>query len=585
MCRFISVLLMAGLFVCSPAALAQISLVQVTSCGPATFPGTSCTIPATGSGHLIVVAWASNDGGGATTIASITDSAADTYSEAPGARAVDSAAYTMIDLWYAQNSNSGATTVTITPNPTGTQGTAVIWEFAGVGTGAPVDQVAILNSQPATSTPSGAPVSTTVAAEVVISVANVQGSVSGMAAGNSFTSDYTANGDGWAHLLTSATGTYTAQWNNGGSGTYASSTASFRAASSYSACDLNQEGVVNIVDVELATVDVLDFEDNASACAAPFGQCSIPFVQAVLAAAMGGACALPAAISFGNVTVGSSSSQTITLTGGGTSSTTISQATASGTGFSISGPTLPLTLSVGQTASFTVTFIPKTTGSASGSLTVGNALNTPANVTLSGTGIGTLPVLGVAPSSISFGNVLIGSSSTQVVTLTGTGTVTISQATVTGAGFSISGPSLPLTLSAEQNTASFNVTFTPTRGASVTGSVTFVSNAQGSPFIETLSGTGVHNVVLSWTGTTSNASYNVYRIASSNSTAPATGYSSVGSVTATAPACSSTGGSQQCTYTDASVQAGQSYWYYVTAVAGGVESAPSTAVQALVPTP
>ena len=57
-----------------------------------------------------------------------------------------------------------------------------------------------------------------------------------------------------------------------------------------------------------------------------------------------------------------------------------------------------------------------------------------------------LPVLDVAPSSINFGNVAVGSSSTQSVTLTGTGTAstTISQAIVSGAGFSISGLSFPL---------------------------------------------------------------------------------------------------------------------------------------------
>jgi Abnormal spindle-like microcephaly-assoc'd, ASPM-SPD-2-Hydin len=383
-------LLVAGLFVSSPCAWAQISLVYVETCGPGPFPATVCTIPATGSGNLIVVAWASNNGGGATTIASITDNAANAYAEAPTAKAVDSAANTMIDLWYAKNSTSAATTLTITPNPVGTTGTAVIWEFAGVNIATPLDQVAVLNSQPATSTPAGAPVTTAAAVEVVISVANVQGTLTGIVSGNSFTNDSTANGDGWAHLFTSFTGTYTAEWNNSGLGTYASSTASFTAAGADSACDLNQDGTVNILDVELAT----DMALAPPPCTAPFGQCNFAFAQAVLTSAMGGACALPvlgvapSSISFGNVTVGNSSTQTATLTGTGTAGSTISQATVSGAEFSISGLSFPLTLPVGQSASLNVTFTPTTAGSASGNIAfISNALDTPVNVTLSGTGV------------------------------------------------------------------------------------------------------------------------------------------------------------------------------------------------------
>ncbi|MGO9274515.1 MAG: hypothetical protein ACLQOO_30510 [Terriglobia bacterium] len=178
------------------------------------------------------MAWTSNDGGGATTITSVTDNTGNVYVEVPGAKAVDSGGNTMTDLWYATNSLAGATVLTITPNPTGTAGTAVVWQFSGVATTAPLDRTAVLNSQAATTTPSGAPVTTAFAAEAVISVANVQGTITGIVSGNSFTNDSTANGNGWAHLITSSAGTYQAQWANGASGTYASSTASFKAASS-----------------------------------------------------------------------------------------------------------------------------------------------------------------------------------------------------------------------------------------------------------------------------------------------------------------------------------------------------------------
>src|SRR5580658_1561259 len=101
--RFVVVVLLAGLFVCSPSAWGQINLVQVTTCAS---PGTSCTIPATGSGHLIVVGWSSAEGT-APTISAITDNANNAYVEATGARAVDTSV-NMVDIWYAKNSNSGA---------------------------------------------------------------------------------------------------------------------------------------------------------------------------------------------------------------------------------------------------------------------------------------------------------------------------------------------------------------------------------------------------------------------------------------------------------------------------------------------
>lgn len=108
----------------------------------------------------------------------------------------------------------------------------MIWEFAGVDTTSPLDKIATLNSQAASSTPTGAAVSVASAGELIVSVAEVQNSVTGIASGNAFTSDSTMMGNGWAHLIASSAGTYSPQWNQDSPGTYDSSTASFKAASS-----------------------------------------------------------------------------------------------------------------------------------------------------------------------------------------------------------------------------------------------------------------------------------------------------------------------------------------------------------------
>ncbi len=214
-------------------AVPAISLVHVTSCGPQTFPTSTCTIPATGSGNLIVVGWQA--GGGVNTsvsISSVTDNAGNTYAEAGAALSADAVAGSVADIWYAMNSVSGATTLTITSSSTINDGGAVIWEFSGADLSAPLDQTAILNSQFASATPTGATVTTTAGADVVISLAPVAGNVTGILPGNSFVSDSAIKGNGWAHLITTSAGAYAAQWNQNPAGTYASSTVAFKAAGS-----------------------------------------------------------------------------------------------------------------------------------------------------------------------------------------------------------------------------------------------------------------------------------------------------------------------------------------------------------------
>ena len=170
----------------------------------------------------------------------------------------------------------------------------------------------------------------------------------------------------------------------------------------------------------------------------------------------------------------------------------------------------------------------------------------------------------------------VGSNSTLSVTLTngGNSTVTVSSVTVTGTGYASSGVTTTQGIAAGA-TATLNVTFTPTTAALIPGNITIASNATNSPISITLSGTGVqavqHSVGLSWTASTSPVvGYNVYR----------------GSVSG-GPYTLITGSLVAGTaYTDLTVQAGQTYFYVVTAVdASGNESVFSNEVSATIPTP
>ena len=201
--------------------------------------------------------------------------------------------------------------------------------------------------------------------------------------------------------------------------------------------------------------------------------------------------ASPASESFGSVTAGSQSSQTVTLTNNTASTVNISQAAVSGSGFTLSGITTPLAVDASKSTTFTVTFAPKAAGSASGNVTItSDAPNPSLSVALTGTGAA-LGALGANPTSLNFGTVQTGSNQplSETVTNTGGSTVTISSVGVSGTGFAVKGISTPVTLTAGQS-ASFTVTFTPASAAAASGSVTVTSNGSNPSLTIALAGTG-----------------------------------------------------------------------------------------------
>jgi uncharacterized membrane protein YphA (DoxX/SURF4 family) len=95
-----------------------------------------------------------------------------------------------------------------------------------------------------------------------------------------------------------------------------------------------------------------------------------------------------AALNFNNVDIGNSSALPVNFTNVGSSDVAISNVSISGAGYNTSGTPTGLVLSPGQTATLTVTFAPAATGSVTGSVNVAsNASNSPASITLLGTGI------------------------------------------------------------------------------------------------------------------------------------------------------------------------------------------------------
>jgi Abnormal spindle-like microcephaly-assoc'd, ASPM-SPD-2-Hydin len=314
-------------------AAAQITLVNVTSCNPGSFPA-ACTIPSTGNGNLLVVGW--TGGSGASILKSITDNVGNHYVEVKSARAANWKYGVSVDIWYAANSKPGTESLSLTQTPSGAQGAAVIWEFSGVSTTAPLAQTAALYNQHSTTTPAGASVTTTVTGELIVSIAAGSESITGIDPGNPFAEDSLVRSNGWAHLVTSTSGAYTPQWNESPSGAYCAGTAAFNAASG---------GLTYLLT------------------------------------------ASPASLAFGEVLIGSCSTLPVILTNTGTGSVTITQDTVTGTGFSASGLTLPYTLPAAQNTDLSIAFCPTTGASVTGGVSVvSSASDSPTSVSLSGGG-------------------------------------------------------------------------------------------------------------------------------------------------------------------------------------------------------
>ncbi len=206
----------------------------------------------------------------------------------------------------------------------------------------------------------------------------------------------------------------------------------------------------------------------------------------------------PTSVSFGSVTVSTTSSgSTIVLTNNGSHSINIQKFSSSLSQFVVSGPAMPYSLPSQKSVSFTVVFKPMAASLVSGTISFSlyhRQYSTGVTVPVSGTGVNATSSLQLSssPTSLNFGSILVGSSASLNATLsnTGTGSVTVSQLTASGSGFTASGLTLPLTLSAGQ-TATFAAKFNSTAVGAFTGSVSVASNATNSPAAISLSASGV----------------------------------------------------------------------------------------------
>jgi hypothetical protein len=207
----------------------------------------------------------------------------------------------------------------------------------------------------------------------------------------------------------------------------------------------------------------------------------------------GGLTITPASFDFGLVAVGGGSSTLqATLTNTSTNPLDVTGINISDPQFSQSGPAIPFTIGPGLSTVVNITFAPTVLGLTTASIEfINTAPGSPAVLNVQGTGAEAGPTFVVNPTSLNFGNVGVGTSSTLNVTVSNNGLtnpLVISSASTSPPQYTITPTSATISPAGNQV---FQVTFTPTVAGTVPGTLTFVHNAPGSPSSVSLTGNGI----------------------------------------------------------------------------------------------
>ncbi len=193
---------------------------------------------------------------------------------------------------------------------------------------------------------------------------------------------------------------------------------------------------------------------------------------------------------FGGIMVGSTSAaQSIDLRNTGASDLTISAISALPP-FTVTGPTLPITLPIGDSTTIMATFSPNSEGQALGEITIeSDDQNSPTTISLAGEGLP--PIVGIGVSQLDFGGQRVGTTSgSQIVSVTNNGGVDVTISSVTAAApFAVVQPT-NITI-APFDSAQFEVTFAPTAPGAALGDLVVTSDAAGSPTSIPLTGFGI----------------------------------------------------------------------------------------------
>jgi pectate lyase len=201
----------------------------------------------------------------------------------------------------------------------------------------------------------------------------------------------------------------------------------------------------------------------------------------------------PATLNFGNRMVNSSTTDTVNVKSVGSLTLRIDSVRAFNGEF-FAAPTSSVILPIGDSLQVSVTFSPTSAGAQSGYVVVySDAATSPDSAHL--LGVGVQSGFSGTPNPLNFGNVAVGNSRVDTITVTnpGTGTLTLDSVRCSGGEFSAN-PSGSGTI-VPGNSAKFAVTFIPTSPGLQHGNVMFYGNMPQSLDSVEVTGTGVNSTV------------------------------------------------------------------------------------------
>jgi hypothetical protein len=237
-------------------------------------------------------------------------------------------------------------------------------------------------------------------------------------------------------------------------------------------------------------------------------------------------------------------------------------------------------IEAGKSSTFNVAFKPTKIGATSGSASIdfsASGATTRLTVSASGNGIAATVALKVSLSSMSFGNVTVGKSSSLALKLTNAGNskLSLTRPAITGAGFGLTGGLSGLTLEPGQSD-SVEIVFEPTAKGSVSGKISILAGSTTTSVA--LSGAGIaaeppsplHTVLITWVASSSPGVVGYYVERGTTSGGP---YEILNSSKDT-----------ETSYVDSTIQNGKDYFYVVVSVNNGEhESKPSEEVSVTIP--
>jgi len=197
----------------------------------------------------------------------------------------------------------------------------------------------------------------------------------------------------------------------------------------------------------------------------------------------------PASVTFTSQDISTTSpAQVITLKNTGGAALTVSGVTA--TGEFAETNTCGSTVAAGASCSISATFVPTSSGSQSGSITIAdNASTSPQTVALAGTGV-SAPAVTLSAPSLNFTPQPVGTTGTaQTVTVTNSGTATLTISGIAASGVFTQTNTCGANL-APQATCVVSVAFAPTATGTASGSLKLTDNAPNSPQSLSLGGSG-----------------------------------------------------------------------------------------------